>query len=82
MNCLKCDSNNVTIDFIEVGSKTSKHENGLVGHLNNTARAMTGIATLGLSNLVWKKSKGGESTKSLTEKVCLCQNCGHSWSIK
>lgn len=59
MNCIKSGSNNVTIGFIELGSKTNKRGNGLAGHLNNTARAMTGIATLGLSNILWKKSKGG-----------------------
>ena len=38
-------------------------------------------AALGVSNLVWKKSKGGEKTKVENKKVCVCQNCGHSWDL-
>jgi len=34
----------------ETGSKTKKHGNGIGGHLNNTARALTAVSTLGLSN--------------------------------
>lgn len=65
----------------ETGSKTKKHGNGIGGHLNNTARALTAVSTLGLSNLVWKKSKGSEKAKAIMQKVCLCQNCGHSWIL-
>jgi len=65
----------------EVGSKTKKHGIGLGGHINNAARALTAVSTLGMSNLVWKKSKGSEKTKTIMEKVCLCQNCGNSWIL-
>ena len=65
----------------ETGSKTKKHGNGIGGHLNNTARALTAVSTLGLSDLVWKKSKGSEKTKAIMQKVGLCQNCGHSWIL-
>lgn len=82
MKCPECGSENVTIQMMETGSKTSKKGNGLLGHVNNTARAITAISTLGVSNLVWKKSKGGEKTKTVMQKVCLCQNCGNSWTIK
>lgn len=82
MKCPECGSENVTIQMMETGSKTSKKGNGLLGHVNNTARAITAVSTLGMSNLIWKKSKGGEKTKFETEKVCLCQNCGNSWTIK
>lgn len=56
MVCPECGSENVTITMEEVGSKTKKHGNGLGGHVNNAARAVTAVSTLGLSNLVWKKS--------------------------
>lgn len=81
MVCPECGSENVTISLEETGSKTKKHGNGIGGHINNTARALTAISTLGMSNLVWKKSKGGEKTKTIKEKVCLCQNCGNSWVL-
>lgn len=81
MICPECKSDNVTISMEEVGSKTKKHGNGIGGHINNMARTATAISTFGLSNLVWKKSKGGEKTKTIKQKVCLCQNCGHSWVL-
>lgn len=82
MKCPECGSESVTIQMVEAGSKTSKKGNGLLGHVNNTARAITAVSTLGMSNLIWKKSKGGEKTKTVMEKVCLCQSCGNSWTIK
>lgn len=82
MICPNCGSSNVTISMQEVGSKTKKHGNGIGGHVNNFAPGMTAICTLGVSNLVWKKSKGGEKTVTKMAKVCLCQNCGNSWSIE
>lgn len=81
MVCPKCNSENVSIQIEQVSSKTKKHGNGLGGIVNNTARAATAVCTLGMSNLVWKKSKGGEKTTVTNKKVCLCQNCGHSWDL-
>ena len=82
MTCPKCGSGNVTIEMVQTGGRTAKHGTGFGGKLNNTARAVTAISTLGMSNLVWKKSKGTEKTKFKNEKVCLCQDCGNSWAIK
>lgn len=82
MTCPKCGSENVTIEMVQTGGRTAKHSTGFGGKLNNTARAITAISTLGMSNLVWKKSKGTEKTKFKNEKVCLCQDCGNSWAIK
>ena len=81
MVCPKCNSENVNVQIEQVSSKTKKHGNGLGGIVNNTARAATAVCTLGMSNLVWKKSKGGEKTKVENKKVCVCQNCGHSWDL-
>lgn len=82
MKCPKCKSENVNISFEQVGSKTKKTSIGLGGHINNTARAITAVSTLGMSNLVWKKAKGEEKSVAKNAKVCLCQNCGYSWEIK
>jgi hypothetical protein len=82
MVCPQCSSENVSIQMEQISSKTKKHGNGLGGIVNNTARAATAVCTLGMSNLVWKKSKGGEKTTVKNQKVCLCQNCGYSWNIK
>ena len=81
MACPKCNSENVNVQIEQVSSKTKKHGNGLGGIVNNTARAATAVCTLGMSNLVWKKSKGGEKTTVENKKVCVCQNCGHSWDL-
>lgn len=82
MICPNCGSDNVTISMQQVSSKTKKQGNGIGGHLNNAARGFVAMSTLGLSNLVWKKSKGGEKTIVENVKVCLCQKCGSSWEIK
>ena len=82
MFCPKCGSDNVTVSIQQASTKTKKHGNGFGGHMNNMARGLTAACTLGISNLVWKKSKGGEKTVITKEKVCLCQNCGNSWIIE
>lgn len=82
MTCPNCGSENVTIEMVQTQGK-SKHKGvGLGGHLNNAARGLAAVGTLGMSNLVWKKSKGGTKTEFKSAKVCLCQNCGNSWEIE
>ena len=81
MVCPKCNSENVNVQIEQVSKKKKKHGNGFGGIVNNTARAATAVCTLGMSNLVWKKSKGGEKTTVENKKVCVCQNCGHSWDL-
>lgn len=81
LKCPKCRSTNVSVQFVELGSKTQKSGNGLGGIVHNTVRAGAAVATLGLSNLVIPKRKGQEKTKNNMQKMCLCQNCGNSWPI-
>ena len=57
MKCPKCKSENVKVDLVQVEGKTKKHGNGLGGHIYNTARGLTAICTLGMSNLVWINQK-------------------------
>lgn len=82
MNCPKCGGDNVSIQLQQVTEKTKKSGVGFGGHMNNMARGLTAVATLGMSNLVWKKSKGTEKTKIQSQKVCLCQSCGYSWLLE
>lgn len=82
MKCPKCGSENVAAQLAQTQGKTKKHSNGLGGHINNAARATTALMTLGMSNLVWKKSEGNEKTKFKNETVCICQNCSHTWKAK
>ena len=81
MKCPKCKSENVTIEMVQVGSKTKKSGIGLGGRAHNAVRGVVGLGTLGLSNLVIKKATGEESAKTKLKKKCLCQNCGYDWNI-
>lgn len=82
MKCPKCKSEDVTVELAQTKGKTKKHGVGLGGHVNNAARGVAAMSTLGLSNLVWKKSKGTEKTSFKNEAMCICQNCGHVWKAK
>jgi len=82
MICPKCGSENIQTQIVQTGGKAKKHGNGLGGHLNNTARGLTAFCTLGISNLVWKKSKGNEKITFKNETMCVCQKCGHTWNFK
>lgn len=72
--CPCCGGTNIQVEFVEKGAKTNKHGNGIMGHVNNAARDITALSTMGLSNLVWKKSKGNNTTKIQNQKVAICQN--------
>ena len=80
--CPTCGSTNVQVQLVEQGQQTTKKGVGFGGHVNNTARALTAIGTLGMSNLVWKKSKGTNKTKTVHATVAICQYCGNSWEVK
>ena len=47
MVCHKCKSPHVIVQMQEVGAKTSKRGNGILGNTNNTMRAVTGMFTFG-----------------------------------
>ena len=68
MICPRCSSEDVQIVYQQSGSRTASHGTGFGGKFNNAARATTAVATVGLSNLVWKKSKGTHKQKI---KSCL-----------
>ena len=82
MICPQCGSENVTITMHQIGSETEKYGVGFDGHMNNLARGIVAVCTLGLSNLFWRKRTGSERAVTRTKKICLCQNCGHSWEIR
>ena len=64
MICPRRSSENVQIQIVQTGGKNAHKGVGLVCHSNNSARALTAVSMLGMSNLLWKKSKGlpGRST--------------------
>ena len=81
MECPYCGGTNVTVQIVTEGVQTNKKGVGLGGHVNNAARGLTAVATLGMSNLVWKKSKGTKKSKVKNTNVAICQECGESWEI-
>lgn len=82
MNCPSCKGTNFTIEMVQSGGRTRKHGTGFGGNFNNAARGVTALSTAGLSNLVWKKSKGTERAKFTHKKIALCQSCGTDWPVK
>lgn len=82
MICPVCGSQNVMIMMQQVGSKTKKRGIGFGGVMNNILRIFFAICTCGLVLIFWRKAKGSEKTVVRNEKIALCQNCGHSWTIK
>lgn len=82
MKCVKCSSQNVNVELTLSEGRTRKHGTGFGGKMNNTARGTSAMVTLGMSNLFWKKSKGTQSMKYKNQKVALCQDCGHSWTVR
>lgn len=81
MRCPKCKSTNINVQMVEVGSSTKRKGVGLIGNTYNAARGIASIATLGIAGKVLPKAEGKNKTKVETEKVAICQNCGHSWEV-
>lgn len=81
MECPICGSQDVQVQLVEQGQKTKRKGIGFGGHMNNAARGVTAVMTLGASNLVWKKSQGVNQTKTINAKIGVCQNCGSSWEL-
>ena len=82
MKCPNCGSENVEVRLVEQGQQTTKKGIGLGGHVNNAARGATAMMTLGMSNLLWKKSEGTNKTRTINSTVGICQTCGNTWEIK
>lgn len=81
MRCPNCGSQRISVNYVQVKGKSKHKGNGLGGHLNNAARGLTAMCTLGMSNLVWKKSKGTDNMQFQNLKVAVCQECGNSWDL-
>ena len=81
LKCKKCGSSKVSIQIMQRGETTKRKGVGLGGNVNNFARGLVGIGTLGISNLVWKKSEGINKTQIKNVRIAICQNCGKSWSV-
>lgn len=74
--CKRCGGSNISFQMVQTGGKSGHQGNGIGGHSNNFARGITAMSSLGLSNLVWRKSKGSSKHKFKNESIGLCQDCG------
>jgi len=79
LRCPKCRSTNISIQFVEVGSKTKRSGTGLIGNTYNAARGIASIATLGIAGKILPKAEGKNKTTVNNVKMAICQDCGHSW---
>ena len=77
MKCPKCGSDNVNVQIVQTGAKTSTKGKGC---LFGIGRALLVICTLGLW-LVFAKKKAKSKTKFINEKQAVCSNCGNSWKV-
>lgn len=82
MICPKCKSQNVNVAFVQSGARTSTRGTGLIGNTNNATRLVMAMTSFGMSNLVWRKSKGTHKTRTRNVKKALCQDCGNDWRIR
>ena len=77
MICPKCKSENVTIQMLQIGSKSS-HKSG--GCLWVIGIMFLIICTCGLW-LIIGKHKGGSKTKITNKKIAICQDCAYQWKV-
>lgn len=81
LRCPKCKGTNISVQFVEKGSKTKRSGVGLLGSTYNATRTAMSIMTLGIAGKVLPKAEGKNKTKNINEKMAICQNCGHSWEL-
>lgn len=81
ITCPKCKGENINIQLVETGTKTKKTGVGFVGSTYNSVRGFMNVASLGVAGKIMPKATGKEKTKIKTEKVAICQSCGHSWKV-
>lgn len=73
MICPVCKSNDIKVDVVQTASKTNH-----VSIIRSMGRMFLILCTCGLWLFVPKRK---EHTKYKTQKICVCQKCGHSWKI-
>lgn len=75
MKCAICGSENVNIQIVQVGAKSSTKGKGCLFTLG---RWLLIICTFGLW-LIFGKKKAKTKTTFQNRKVAICQNCGNEW---
>lgn len=76
--CPKCGSHNVSITMTQTNAKTHTKGNGCLWSLG---RMCLIFCTCGLW-LIVGKHKATSKTQFANVKTAVCQDCGHSWSVR
>ncbi|PNX51339.1 MAG: hypothetical protein BV456_03565 [Thermoplasmata archaeon M8B2D] len=77
MQCKKCGSENVTIQFINESSTVKTNH---ISILRKLGRMTLIIFTLGFWLLISKRKENGK-IKTKNQKQAICQDCGYSWKV-
>lgn len=78
IKCPKCKNDNITVQLMQGKSTTKTKE---ISGNTKGMRTMMNIATFGIWGMLTGQKAAKSITKSKTEKVALCQSCGHDWKI-
>lgn len=92
LQCSRCGNYNIQVTMTQYAqqgmSQTQKHKRSLADRTAyNTSRGVMNVATLGLWGAATpKRGKYKEVTytqsRTINQKVAICQYCGFSWNIK
>ncbi|RRD50724.1 hypothetical protein [Arachnia propionica] len=82
MQCPSCHSENIQVQMIQHGQKTTHKGLGFGGRMNNIARKAVALVTCRFSNLFWKKNLGTSTSKAANKSMGVCQECGMNWELK
>jgi len=77
MKCPKCKSTNVNVQVIQTAGKGKTKR---MGCLWGSGRLFLIVCTLGLW-LVFGRKKSTTNIKFESQKIGVCQNCGHQFNL-
>ena len=83
LHCRRCKSTNVSVEIMQTGSQTKSayktKQRGCLGTL-------IWLGCFGWMITLFKpkkyKTKGSSTTVVTHEKIAICHDCGHSWTLK
>ena len=82
MKCRRCGSANVSVEFLQTGSRTKSRyktkKKGCLGTIFWFCFCWPMLLFRGKKY----KTKGTSNTQFTNEKMALCRDCGHSWKLK
>ena len=77
MTCPRCKSENVTVQIQTTGLHTKEKNKGII---HAVCRLTLICFTCGLW-LLLPSQRGSSKSKVSSQKIAVCQTCGHSWKV-